>query len=235
MGGGEAPSPLLPPSTRSLRTLPSPLSGRGARSGQEATAKGEGSSFLLPPAAHPTWGPGSAAQRLGASPHPLARTPGPPGAAGTWCFSVPTLPPVRGSPHLTGPRHSLDARTLRMKSQGARISELGLCSPPRAFWWGGASGRALCCRAFQDEPGGRGQGAGSSRGAREADSTRALLVLYWLLFPPQGMAGCLAVWGPRHRVCMPGSRLLIRDKRTPAMGEGPGFCPHRSRGACRRP
>lgn len=70
VGGGGAPSPLLPPSTRSLRTLPSPLSGRGARSGQEATAKGEGSSFLLPPAAHPTWGPGSAAQRLSASPTP---------------------------------------------------------------------------------------------------------------------------------------------------------------------
>lgn len=166
------------------------------------------------------------------APTPLTCTPGPPGAAGTWCFPVPTLPPVRGSPHLTGPRHSLDARSLRMKSQGARVSELGLCSPPQAFRGGGASGRALCCRAFQDEPGGRGQ---DPAGAQGRQIPRVLcFCLYWLVFPPQGVAGCLAVWGPGHRVCMPGSRLLIWDKGTPAI-RGPSFCPHRSQGACRWP
>ena len=132
------------------------------------------SCFHLPPTHLGPWQRHPEAQRQ--PPHPLPCTPGPPGAAGTWCSPMPTLPPVTGCPHLTRPRHTLDAHSLRMKSQGAlhtspsRVSELGLCSPPLGLSGWGPSGRALCCRAFQcgdggreDEPGGQGAGSGQDR------------------------------------------------------------------------
>ena len=151
---------------------------------------------------------------------------------------MPTLPPVTESPHLTGPRHTLDAHSLRMKSQGAlhmspsHVSELGLCSTPLGLSGWGASGRALCCRAFQCcrwRPRGRAWGRGRIRPGQEArvagaqgrQSPHALcLCLYWLLSPPQGAAG--------HRVCR--LQTAHPGQRDPSYGPGARLVPPQTSG-----